>query len=170
MYRILHENDLVRERRRGHRRRGHAPPLVHATAPNQAWTWDISRLRGPVPRCWSYLYVVLDIFSRKIVAWSIETVESDQVAKRLIEHTCTREGIQATRRRGGHLRTRSECSTLSRWRTSASPVACRGRAPAITTPSAKPTSKPPSTGPTTPTGSTASKLRCVFTGSSESRV
>jgi len=95
MYRILHEHDLVRERRRGHRRRGHAPPLVHAEAPNQAWTWDISRLRGPVLRAWYYLYVVLDIFSRKIVAWSIETVESDKVAKRLITQACTREGIEA---------------------------------------------------------------------------
>lgn len=95
MYRILHEHDLVRERRRGHRRRGHAPHLVHAEAPNQAWTWDISRLRGPVLRCWYYLYVVLDIFSRKIVAWSIETVESDKVAKRLITQACTREGIEA---------------------------------------------------------------------------
>lgn len=93
MYRILSEHDLVRERRRGHRHRGHTPPRVHATGPNQAWSWDISRLRGPVVRCWFYLYVVLDIFSRKIVAWSIDTVESDRVAKRLIEHACTREGI-----------------------------------------------------------------------------
>ena len=95
MYRILHENDLVRERRRGHRRRGHTPPLVHADAPNQAWTWDISRLRGPVLRAWFYLYVVLDIFSRKIVAWSIDTIESDKVAKRLITQACIREGIEA---------------------------------------------------------------------------
>jgi putative transposase len=93
MYRILHEAGLVRERRRGHRRSGHAQPRVHATAPNQAWSWDISRLRGPVVRCWFYLYVVLDIFSRKIVGWSIDTVESDKVAKRLINTACTREGI-----------------------------------------------------------------------------
>jgi putative transposase len=93
MYRILHEHDLVGERRRGHRRGGHSPPRVHASAPNQAWSWDISRLRGPVVRCWFYLYVVLDIFSRKIVAWSIDTIESERVAKRLIERACDREGI-----------------------------------------------------------------------------
>jgi putative transposase len=93
MYRILHEHSLVRERRRGHRRRSHSPPRVQATGPNQAWSWDISRLRGPVVRSWFYLYVVLDIFSRKIVAWSIDTVESDKVAKRLIERACQREGI-----------------------------------------------------------------------------
>lgn len=93
MYRILAEHDLVRERRRGHRHRGHVPPRVHATGPNQAWSWDITRLRGPVVRSWFYLYVVLDIFSRKIVTWSIDTIESDTVAKRLIERACQREGI-----------------------------------------------------------------------------
>jgi putative transposase len=95
MYRILHEKDLVRERRRGHRRSGHVAPRVHATGPNQAWSWDISRLRGPKARSWFYLYVVIDIFSRKIVAWSIDTIESDQVAKRLIEAACEREGVDA---------------------------------------------------------------------------
>ena len=95
MYRILAEHDLVRERRRGHRRTSHPKPLVHADAPNQAWTWDISRLRGPVLRSWFYLYVVLDIFSRKIVGWSIDTAESDKVAKRLIKRACEREHIDA---------------------------------------------------------------------------
>ena len=45
-------------------------------------------------RSWFHLYVVLDIFSRKIVAWTIDTTESDQVAKRLIETACAREGIK----------------------------------------------------------------------------
>jgi putative transposase len=95
MYRVLHEHDLVRERRRGHRRSGHTPPRVHATGPNQAWSWDISYLAGPAVRVWFYLYVVLDIFSRKIVAWTIDTIESDKVAKRLITTACKREGINA---------------------------------------------------------------------------
>ena len=46
-------------------------------------------------RSWFYLYVVLDIYSRKIVAWAIDTIESDKVAKRLIERACAREGINA---------------------------------------------------------------------------
>jgi len=95
MYRILREHDLIHERRRGHRRRGHGAPVVAASAPNQAWSWDISRLRGPVPRSWFYLYVVLDIYSRKIVGWSIDTVESDAVARRLIRRACEREGVDA---------------------------------------------------------------------------
>lgn len=95
MYRILHERDLVRERRRGHRRLPREAPRVHATGPNQAWSYDISRLAGPVARSWFYLYVVIDIYSRKIVAWSVDTIESDTVVKRLISTACTREGIDA---------------------------------------------------------------------------
>ncbi len=93
MYRILREHDLARERRRGHRRHGHGAPVVEANAPNQAWSWDISRLRGPTPRTWFYLYVVLDIYSRKIVGWTVDVVESDAVAKRLIRSACEREGV-----------------------------------------------------------------------------
>jgi len=93
MYRILRERDLIRERRRGHRRAGHNIPRVRATAPNQVWSWDISRLRGPRPRDWFYLYVLLDIYSRKIVGWTIDTVESDRIAKQLINTACRREGI-----------------------------------------------------------------------------
>ncbi|WP_370332564.1 IS3 family transposase [Mycolicibacterium hippocampi] len=95
MYRILHERDLVAERRRGHRRRPHEVPRVKANAPNQAWSYDISRLAGPVARSWFYLYVVIDIFSRKIVAWSVDTIESDKIVKRLIRTACDREGVQA---------------------------------------------------------------------------
>jgi putative transposase len=59
MYRILHEADLIGERRRGHRRTSsgkRAVPRVHATGPNQVWSFDISRLAGPVARSWFYLY------------------------------------------------------------------------------------------------------------------
>lgn len=95
MYRILADYDLVRERRRGHRRAPHAAPRVHVTGPNQAWSWDITRLRGPAVRVWFYLYVLLDIFSRKIVGWSIVTKESDRVAKALIKRTCERNSVAA---------------------------------------------------------------------------
>jgi putative transposase len=93
MYRILHEADLVRERRPGHRRQAHTRPVVSATGPNQVWTWDISRLPGPTIRTWFYLYVVIDIFSRSIVAWAVDTVESDKVARRMIRAACARHGI-----------------------------------------------------------------------------
>ena len=80
-------------RRRGHRRRGHAVPRVQATGANQVWSWDISRLCGPRARDWFYLYVLIDIYSRKIVGWTIDVVESDKVAKHLIATACRREGI-----------------------------------------------------------------------------
>ena len=95
MYRILREQNLTTERRRGHRRRPHAVPRVQATGPNQVWTWDISRLRGPAVRQWFYLYVLIDIYSRQIVAWSVDVVESDKVAHRLIDTAAKREGIDA---------------------------------------------------------------------------
>ena len=93
MYRILRQHSLTKERRRGHRRTGHNIPRVQATGRNQVWSWDISRLRGPRPRDWFYLYVLLDIYSRKIVAWTIDTVESDKVAKALISTACRREHV-----------------------------------------------------------------------------
>lgn len=94
MYRLLEEKGLVRDRRRGHRRSpGYAAPEVHATAPNQAWSWDISRLAGPEARDYFFLYLILDVYSRKLVGWTIDTVESDKVARRLIHTTAGREGI-----------------------------------------------------------------------------
>ena len=93
MYRILRQENLTGERRRGHRRKGHATPQVSADGPCQVWSWDISRLCGPGPRDWFYLYVILDIFSRKIVGWCVDTEETETVAKRLITVTCKRENI-----------------------------------------------------------------------------
>ena len=93
MYRILAENDLVGERRRGHRRTSHTKPRVHATGPNQVWTWDISRLAGPRLRSWFYLYIVIDIYSRCIVGWAVADVESDKVARRMIRAACGRHGV-----------------------------------------------------------------------------
>ncbi len=96
MYRLLNERGLVRDRRRGHKRSpGYAAPQVHATAPNQAWSWDISRLAGPEPRVYFFLYLIIDVYSRKIVGWTIDTVESDKIARRLIHTTAKREGINA---------------------------------------------------------------------------
>lgn len=93
MYRLLAEGDLVGERRRGHQPRPKTPPRLVATRPNEVWSWDISRLRGPRVRVWFYFYVLLDIFSRKIVGWAVDTTESDRVAKRLITHTCVAERV-----------------------------------------------------------------------------
>ena len=95
MYRVLAARGLVKQRRRGgHQRAGsYGVPRLQATGPNQCWTWDITKLRGPVARQWFFLYAIVDIYSRKLVGWSIETRESEHLAKRLIATTCKRYGI-----------------------------------------------------------------------------
>jgi putative transposase len=93
MYRILEENDEIRERRNQLRHPQYAKPELLATGPNQVWSWDITKLKGPVK--WSYfnLYVILDIFSRYVVGWLIADRESTSLAKRLIEESCEKQQI-----------------------------------------------------------------------------
>jgi putative transposase len=93
MYRILESAGEVRERRNQLRHPNYMKPELLARAPNQVWSWDITKLRGPVK--WSHfsLYVILDIFSRYVVGWMVAYGESAQLAKRLIEDTCTKQAI-----------------------------------------------------------------------------
>jgi len=93
MYRILDENDQVRERRDQLRHPDYKKPELMATAPNQVWTWDITKLLGPAKWTYYYLYVVLDIFSRYVVGWTLATRECAAVAHAFIEETCRRQGI-----------------------------------------------------------------------------
>ncbi len=68
-------------------------PSLLATAPNQVWSWDITKLLGPARWTYFYLDVVLDIFSRYVVGWMIAHGESAMLAKKLIEESCHRQGI-----------------------------------------------------------------------------
>ena len=65
-----------------------------ATAPNQTWSWDITKLLGPTKWTYFYLYVVLDIFSRYAVGWMVADRENSALAGRLIEETCHKQGVQ----------------------------------------------------------------------------
>ena len=65
-----------------------------ATAPNQLWSWDITKLRGPVKWTYYYLYVILDVFSRYVVGWMVALRESAELATRLIGSTCKKQKIQ----------------------------------------------------------------------------
>jgi putative transposase len=94
MYRILAEADEVRERRNQVRRTGYVAPELLATAPNQLWSWDITKLRGPATWTYYYLYVILDVFSRAVVGWLIAEREDALLAEALIAETCTKEGIR----------------------------------------------------------------------------
>lgn len=93
MYRILHQNDEVRERRNQLQHPTYSKPELLATGPNQLWSWDITKLRGPAT--WSYyqLYVILDVFSRYVVGWRIATRESDRLAEELIAESCFKQNI-----------------------------------------------------------------------------
>ena len=93
MYRILESCGEVRERRNQLHRPNYAKPELLATGPNQVWSWDITKLKGP--RKWTYfhLYVILDIFSRKVVGWMIAHRESSALAQKLIAETIARECV-----------------------------------------------------------------------------
>ena len=93
MYRILNERQLVRERRNQLRHPTYTKPELLATAPNQLWSWDITKLRGPVKWTYYYLYVILDVYSRYVPGWLIAECESANLAKQLIAETCTKQGI-----------------------------------------------------------------------------
>ncbi len=94
MYRVLDENAEVRERRDQLRHPEYKKPELLATAPNQVWSWDITKLLGPAKWTHFHLYVILDIFSRYVVGWMVAPQESAALAEKLIAETCARQGIQ----------------------------------------------------------------------------
>ena len=94
MYRILAENRAVRERRAQRSHPNHPKPEVVARAPNEVWSWDITRLLGPEKWQYFYLYVILDIFSRYVTGWMVADRETAGLGGRLIEETCLKQGVQ----------------------------------------------------------------------------
>jgi putative transposase len=93
MYRILTEHDEVRERRRQLRRPVYQKPELLAESPNQVWSWDITKLMGPAKWNYFYLYVIIDIFSRRIVAWQIADAESAVLFKPLFDDAVVKHDI-----------------------------------------------------------------------------
>lgn len=93
MYRLLATFHEVRARRAQRVHPPHTVPRLVATRPNQVWTWDVTDLRGPTKQERYKLYVVLDLFSRYVVAWLLAHRESATLAQRLIRIACAREGI-----------------------------------------------------------------------------
>jgi putative transposase len=94
MYRLLAEAAETQERRNQLRHPVYRKPELLATGPNQVWSWDITKLRGPQKWTTYALYVILDIFSRHTVGWLIAGRESAELARRLIEETCRKQGIE----------------------------------------------------------------------------
>lgn len=93
MYRLLAERGETAERRALRAPARHEKPALTATAPNQVWTWDITKLRGPVPGVFFCLYMILDLFSRMVVGWLLAERENGAHAERLFADTIARHGV-----------------------------------------------------------------------------
>jgi putative transposase len=93
MYRLLAAQGEVRERRNQLMHPHYQRPELLATAPNQLWSWDITKLKSIVKWTYFYLYVVLDIFSRYVVGWMVAARESAELAKQLLLESCQKQSI-----------------------------------------------------------------------------
>ena len=89
-YRVLSEHSEVKERRLQAKLEKHAAPILEATGPNQVWSWDISRLKGPFQGKFYYLYLMLDLYSRYVVGWMVAEHESARLAQHFIRDTVSR--------------------------------------------------------------------------------
>jgi len=94
MYRLLEKRGESREHRDQLTHPPYKKPELLATAPNQLWSWDITKLLGPMKWTYFYLYVILDVFSRYVTGWMVAMRESAELAKRLIAESCQKQGIQ----------------------------------------------------------------------------
>ncbi len=92
-YRVLHENGQQQHRDKSKDSRRNKPKGFTATGPNQVWTWDITYLPSSIKGLFFYLYMVTDIYSRKIVGWEIHDKQSDDLASNFIKMTCLSEGV-----------------------------------------------------------------------------
>ena len=113
-YRVLAAEGLVQERRNQLVHPAHVKPELIATAPNQVWSWDITRLRSTMKWRFFYLYVLLDIFSRYVVGWLVAGAENAGLAQALIEDTCQKYAIAR-----GHLTLHSDRGSPMRAKTTA---------------------------------------------------
>jgi len=94
MYRLLLDNHgLVKERRRHVNHPNYKKPELLASAPNEVWSWDITKLKGPEKWNYFHLYVIMDIFSRYVVGWMVAHREQAILAEKLIHETCDKQEI-----------------------------------------------------------------------------
>ncbi len=94
MYRILRKEKLNTHRSSSRPPKNKKPREYIAEKPNAVWSWDITYLKGPVRGTFYYLYMIMDIWSRKIVGWEVYSVESDFYASLLMDMACQKEGVR----------------------------------------------------------------------------
>src|SRR5207248_8261904 len=95
MYRLLAAVGETRERRDQLVHPPYHKPELLATAPNQVWSWDITKLLGPAKWTYYYLYVLLDIYSRYVTGWMVAHREHAALAERLISETIAKQQVPA---------------------------------------------------------------------------
>jgi len=93
MYRVLDQNHEVRERRNQLRHPVYRKPELLAERPNQVWSWDITKLMGPTKWSYFYLYVILDIFSRRVVGWCVADAESAVLFRPLLDDAIAKHHV-----------------------------------------------------------------------------
>jgi transposase InsO family protein len=93
MYRLLGQNGEVRERRKQLRHPAYQKPELLAEKPNEVWSWDITKLMGPQKWSYFYLYVILDIFSRRVVGWCVADAETASLFKPLFDDAVAKHSI-----------------------------------------------------------------------------
>ena len=93
LYRILREEELLAHRGRAKEPEGRSLNTHVATGPNQVWSWDITYLSSPVRGVFFYLYLMMDVWSRKVVGAAVHALESADLASELFRRTCLRAGI-----------------------------------------------------------------------------
>jgi len=94
MYRVLSELGETQERRNQRLPQVHAKPSLTATAPNQVWTWDITKLATVQVGVFLQLYVIIDLFSRYVVGWMLAPKECKHLAAQLFAETIARHGVE----------------------------------------------------------------------------
>jgi putative transposase len=161
MYRLLAAAGEGRERRDQMRHPADAKPELVTTRPNQIWSWDITKPKGPIAYIYFSHYVILDLFSRYVVGWMVAAAESPRLAERLIAATCEKQAIgphQLTIHadRGAPMRSSSPSSSPI----SGPPRATRARGSVTTIRFPKPNSGRSNIGPSFRTGSARSRMRC----------
>ena len=118
MYRLLHKNKEVRERRNQLRHPAYAKPELLAEWPNEVWSWDITKLKGPAKWSYVYLYVILDIYSRRVVGWHVADAETAALFEPLFHDAVAKHNVppgQLTLHadRGGPMKAKATALLLS---------------------------------------------------------
>jgi len=118
MYRLLGQNGEVRERRAQLRHPVYRKPELLAKRPNEVWSWDITKLMGPTKWSYFYLYVILDIFSRRVVGWCVADAESAALFRPLLDDAVAKHDVppgQLTLHadRGGPMKARATALLLA---------------------------------------------------------